>query len=66
MSVGFPIQPCPSGCLHPTADQPCGAFVSQGYGPEGDFEHSLFCASCGWEYADHTDDEDLLPERNQL
>jgi hypothetical protein len=57
-------QPCPGGphtydadgnsiCHIPTADQPCGSFVSAGYGPEGDYEHSVFCSSCGWESADH-------------
>lgn len=45
-------------CHIETADQPCGTFVSAGYGPEGDFEHSVFCASCGWEYGDHCDEDD--------
>jgi hypothetical protein len=50
---GWPIEPCPSNHEHPTADDPCDTFVSQGFGPEGDYEHSLFCRTCGWEYADH-------------
>lgn len=54
----WPIEECPSNCEHPTAGEPCGHFVSQGYGPQGDFEHSLFCRACGWEYADHIDAED--------
>jgi hypothetical protein len=35
------------------ASEPCNKFVSQGYGPLGDFEHSLFCNTCQWEYCDH-------------
>jgi hypothetical protein len=56
--------PCPAGnhtydeygnscCPMPTTDLPCNAFTSLGYGPEGDYEHSLFCRTCGWEYGDH-------------
>lgn len=50
---GFPIEPCPSDCSHPTAPEPCSSFVSQGFGPSGDYEHSLFCRVCGWELAEH-------------
>ena len=49
----FPCQPCPSDCQHPVATEPCSDFVSQGFGPDGDFEHSTFCRSCGHEFADH-------------
>lgn len=57
-------EPCPGGphtydadgnsiCHIPTADQACGNYRSAGFGPEGDWEHSYFCATCGWESADH-------------
>lgn len=64
MNAGFPIEDCPGGphtydeygngsCNGNVAADPCYRFASQGFGPEGDYEHSLFCRICGWEYADH-------------
>lgn len=64
MSHPFAPQPCPGGehahdehgnsyCAIQTAAQPCASFATAGYGPEGDFEHSTFCGTCGWELGDH-------------
>ena len=61
--VTFPTEPCRSlfahGKNHGAADVPCATFTSQGFGPEGDYEHSLFC-TCGWERADHGEPEEEI------
>lgn len=59
MAHPFAPQPC-AGCIPGSdehlviaASEPCDTFVSQGFGIHGDFEHSLFCSTCGFERGDH-------------
>jgi hypothetical protein len=67
MSVPFPCEPCPGGdhtydehgnavCFLPHSADPCAEFVSAGFGPEGDYEHSTYCRVCGQESAYHYGD----------
>jgi hypothetical protein len=54
--MNFSCQPCPSHCEHPVTPEACDMFTSQGFGPDGDYEHSLFCVHCGREFAEHSPD----------
>jgi len=58
-------EPCASHADHaaPVAGEACSSFLSQGFGPDGDWEHSRFCAACGWASGDHWTDEDEVLSR---
>jgi len=37
----------------PFPSDPCDTFISQGFGPLGDHEHSRYCATCQYHAGDH-------------